>query len=166
MADTQCAWCEKSAREVELLIEGKGCCICDECAELCAKIVREERSKRRARAELAAEKARPTFTDKDLELRWFVENEIRNHVIAELGEDIYQSWFASVQFEKLSDGVVYLSVHVRFVQRWVQAHYADELLQVFAKRFTYVRSICLGVRRPSLDRRHSVEYDGHHGGNQ
>jgi hypothetical protein len=159
--EKRCAWCEKRAREVELLIEGNGCYICDACAELCAKIAREERSKRRAKAELAAaDTERPVFTEQGLEVRWFVENDMRPALIAELGEDIYQSWFASVEFEKLSEGTVYLSVPVKFIQMWIQAHYADELLQAFSKRFTYVRSICVGVRMPGFGRRRPVEYGG------
>jgi len=159
--EKQCAWCEKSAREVELLIEGNGCYICDACAELCAKIAREERSKRRAKTELAAaEKERPMFTEEGLEVRWFVENDMRTALIAELGEDIYQSWFASIEFENLSDGAVYLSVPVKFIQKWLHAHYADELLQVFTKRFTYIQSIRVGVRMPGLGRRRPVEYGG------
>jgi DnaA N-terminal domain/ClpX C4-type zinc finger len=159
--EKQCAWCAKSAHEVELLIEGHGCFICDACAELCATIVKEERSKRRAKAELAArEVERKTFSEQDLELRGFVENDMRLHLIAELGEDIYQSWFSSIELEELSDGIVYLSAPVKFIQKWIQAHYADELLGVVAKRFMYVRSICVGVRMPGLDRRRRVEYGG------
>jgi len=157
--DQRCAWCEKSVHEVEHLFEGKGCYICDACAELCAKIAKEERRKRQAKAELAStEKGKPTFCDQGLEVRWFVENAMQSALILELGEDIYQSWFSSVAFEEFSDGVVLLSVPVKFIQMWIQRHYANALVQVFAKRFTYVQSIRVGVRRPGLDRRHTVEY--------
>jgi hypothetical protein len=157
--EKQCAWCEKSASEVELLIEGHGCYICDACAELCAKIVVEERRKRQAKAELAAtEKGKPTFADQGSEVRWFVENTMRTALIVELGDDIYQSWFSSMRFEELSDGIVYLSVPVKFIRMWIQAHYSAELLKVFAKRFTYVRSICVGVRMPGVGRQRAVEY--------
>jgi DnaA N-terminal domain/ClpX C4-type zinc finger len=157
--EKQCAWCAKGASEVELLIEGHGCYICDACAELCAKIVKEERRRRQAKTELAeTEKARPTFTDQGSEVQWFVENAMRAVLIVEFGEDIYQSWFSSLRFEEVSDGIVYLSVPVKFIQKWLAAHYADELVEMFAKRFTYVRSIRVGVRMPGFGRQRAVEY--------
>ncbi len=68
--EKRCAWCEKSVHEVEHLIEGKGCYICDACAALCAKIVVEERRKRQAKAELAAtDKGKPAFADQGSEVR-------------------------------------------------------------------------------------------------
>lgn len=156
----RCGWCEKSAREVELLIEGNGCFICDECAELCVKIVQDIRNKKQARAELAAkEKLRPVFTAQDLQLRWFVENELSTVLTAQFGEGVYQSWFASMEFENIADGEVYLSVPIKFIQRWVQQHFAEALLDGFAKRFTYVRSICVGVRRPGLGSRRARDHD-------
>jgi hypothetical protein len=41
----ECSFCGKAASEVIVLIAGGGCHICDECVELCAKIVREKKGK-------------------------------------------------------------------------------------------------------------------------
>jgi dissimilatory sulfite reductase (desulfoviridin) alpha/beta subunit len=43
-----CSWCTKGASEVEVMIEGRGCYICDECVDLCVEIVRKEKDRRRA----------------------------------------------------------------------------------------------------------------------
>ena len=43
MSEACCSWCFKSASEVQVLIEGRGCYICDECAELCTEIAREKK---------------------------------------------------------------------------------------------------------------------------
>ena len=107
-----------------------------------------------AKAEIAAkDEARRALPKEALELRWFVDKEMPTALIAEVGEDSYQAWFASMQFENVTEGVVELSVGIKFVQSWLQQRYVTTLLEVFAKRFSYVRSISISVRTPELRRR-------------
>ena len=64
----------------------------------------------------------------------------------ELGEDVFQSWFARVEFED-SDGIsVNLSVPTRFLKSWIQAHYFDKLLTLWQAEAPGVRRIELQVR--------------------
>jgi ATP-dependent Clp protease ATP-binding subunit ClpX len=37
----RCSFCNKSRQEVQTLIAGQGAFICDECVEVCAKLVKE-----------------------------------------------------------------------------------------------------------------------------
>ena len=48
---------------------------------------------------------------------------------ARLGEEIYKSWFASMEFEAFDGRVVRATVPVKFLKNWIQSHYADDLLE-------------------------------------
>ena len=54
---------------------------------------------------------------------------------AQLGEDIYSSWFGTMEFENFDGRVVRTSVPVKFLQNWIQSHYADNLLQCCKEQF-------------------------------
>jgi ATP-dependent Clp protease ATP-binding subunit ClpX len=51
----RCSFCNKSRQEVQTLIAGPGVFICDECVEICARLVKqaaaEEASRRHGRAD-------------------------------------------------------------------------------------------------------------------
>ena len=53
---------------------------------------------------------------------------VKTRLRTELGEDVFTSWFARVDFEEADKGTVYLSVPTRFLKSWIQAHYADRLV--------------------------------------
>lgn len=40
-----CSFCFKPQTAVKLIITGEGVCICDECVEVCCRVVREEQEK-------------------------------------------------------------------------------------------------------------------------
>jgi chromosomal replication initiator protein len=44
---------------------------------------------------------------------------VRRRLRAELGEDVFSSWFARVELEGLSGGVVRLSVPTVFLKGWI-----------------------------------------------
>ena len=48
---------------------------------------------------------------------------------ARLGEDVYGSWFRTLQLHALEDGGARVSFPVRFLRNWVQTHYMDGLLE-------------------------------------
>jgi chromosomal replication initiator protein len=67
---------------------------------------------------------------------------------ARLGDDIYSSWFQSMEFEGFDGRVVRASVPVKFLKNWIQSHYADDLLQCCAAEFTGVERIDVALRQP------------------
>jgi chromosomal replication initiator protein len=67
-----------------------------------------------------------------------------------LGEDIYSSWFASMEFENFDGRVVRASVPVKFLKNWIQSHYADDLLQCCAGEFVGVERVDVTLRQPGL----------------
>ena len=54
----------------------------------------------------------------------------RQRLKAELGEDVFTSWFARLEFEEADKATIYLSVPTRFLKSWILAHYHDRLIGV------------------------------------
>ena len=73
---------------------------------------------------------------------------VRRALRAQLGEDIYSSWFSSLEFHGFEERVVLASVPVRFVKRWIQAHYAEDLLRCCAAEFAGIERVDLVLREP------------------
>jgi chromosomal replication initiator protein len=65
---------------------------------------------------------------------------------AELGEDIFNSWFGRVSFEEADSGTVYLSVPTRFLKSWILAHYEEKLLGLWQAEQKSVVRVELLVR--------------------
>jgi chromosomal replication initiator protein len=61
---------------------------------------------------------------------------VRAMLRARLGEDIYTSWFAAMEFDNFDGRVVRATVPVKFLKSWIQSHYADDLLECCAAEFT------------------------------
>ena len=60
-------------------------------------------------------------------------DKVRAMLRARLGEDIYTSWFAAMEFESFDGRVVRATVPVKFLKSWIQSHYADDLLAVLCE---------------------------------
>jgi chromosomal replication initiator protein len=75
---------------------------------------------------------------------------VRNRLRAEVGDDIYSSWFARMDLEAIEDGTVRLSVPTRFLKSWIQSHYAERVLACWQAEETTVGRIELIVRSAVL----------------
>ena len=53
---------------------------------------------------------------------------IRTLLKARLGDEIFNSWFNSLEIDGCENGIVRASVPVKFLRNWIQSHYADALL--------------------------------------
>ncbi len=71
---------------------------------------------------------------------------IKTRLRAELGEDVFSSWFARVELDSLDDDTVHLSVPTRFLKNWLQSRYRDRLLALFGESYGSVRQIEFSVR--------------------
>ncbi len=74
---------------------------------------------------------------------------VRSRLRAELGEDVFSSWFARVDLEGISAGVVRLSVPTIFLKGWIKSHYGDRLLTLWRQEDKEVRRVDL-LRRSAL----------------
>ncbi len=54
---------------------------------------------------------------------------------AELGEDVFTSWFNRVDLERYTNGTVHLSVPTRFLKNWLQGRYRDRLMLLCRDEF-------------------------------
>ena len=73
---------------------------------------------------------------------------IRAMLKARLGEDIYSSWFKSMEFESFDNRLVRVSVPVKFVRNWIHEHYSDHLLACARSEFTSAERIEVVWRQP------------------
>lgn len=71
---------------------------------------------------------------------------VKKKLRAELGEDVFSSWFARVDLEEHNDGTVRLSVPTRFLKQWIQSHYNERLVGLWQRECETVRRIELTVR--------------------
>jgi chromosomal replication initiator protein len=74
---------------------------------------------------------------------------VRSRLRAELGEDIFSSWFARVDLEGLNAGVVRLSVPTVFLKGWIKSHYGERILALWQQEDKEVRRIDV-LRRTAL----------------
>src|SRR4051794_20018870 len=81
-----------------------------------------------------------TSPDQD---RW---SRVRGRLRAEVGDDVYSSWFARMDLEGMDDATVRLSVPTRFLKSWIQSHYAERVLACWQAEQSTVGRIELTVR--------------------
>jgi len=71
---------------------------------------------------------------------------VRTRLRAELGEDIFASWFQRLDLVSIEDGVAHLSVPTRFLRSWLQGHYIDRIEAIFTEELASVRKISILLR--------------------
>ena len=79
--------------------------------------------------------------------RW---SRVKNRLRAEVGEDIFSSWFARMDLEAMEEGTVRMSVPTRFLKSWIQSHYAERVLTCWQSENDKVNRIELTVRSAVL----------------
>jgi chromosomal replication initiator protein len=73
-------------------------------------------------------------------------NRVRERLKSNVGDDIFNSWFARMELEATETDTVRLSVPTRFLKSWVQSHYADRLLACWQEEAPALTRIELTVR--------------------
>jgi chromosomal replication initiator protein len=73
---------------------------------------------------------------------------VRAMLKARLGEEIYSSWFKSMEFESFDGRLVRVSVPVKFVRNWIHEHYSDTLLHCARTEFASAERIEVIWRQP------------------
>ena len=63
----------------------------------------------------------------DVKAKW---DRVAQRLRAELGEDLYTSWFARMEIEELNDARVTVSVPTRFLKSWIETHYVAKLQKI------------------------------------
>ena len=75
---------------------------------------------------------------------------VKERLRAEIGEDIYSSWFARMELEGIDMETIKLSVPTRFLRSWIQSHYAERVLACWQAEQPTVARIELTVRSAAI----------------
>src|SRR5262245_64200278 len=75
--------------------------------------------------------------------RW---QRVKERLRAEVGEDIFSSWFARMELEGTSGDTVRFSVPTKFLKSWIQSHYAERVLACWQAEDSIICKIDLSVR--------------------
>ena len=75
--------------------------------------------------------------------RWL---RVKERLRADVGDDIFQSWFARMEFERNGNGTVHMTVPTRFLKSWIQSHYSDRVLACWNGEDAQVQKIDVAVR--------------------
>ncbi len=73
---------------------------------------------------------------------------IRKALRSHLGEDIFASWFHTLELERFDGKTVTFSVPVKFIASWIKKHYWEELFLACRAAFPNAEAIELVVRQP------------------
>jgi chromosomal replication initiator protein len=71
---------------------------------------------------------------------------VKRRLRAELGEDVFASWFARLELDSVVDQCAYLTVPTRFLKSWIESHYADRVLTLYKAETDQVQRVSVGVR--------------------
>ncbi|MES2906911.1 MAG: chromosomal replication initiator protein DnaA [Pseudomonadota bacterium] len=66
-----------------------------------------------------------------------------------LGEQVFTSWFASMEFDGINGGIVRLSVPTRFLKQWILSNYRDKVLAIWEEETMEARSLDITIRGAS-----------------
>jgi chromosomal replication initiator protein len=75
--------------------------------------------------------------------RWL---KVKEKLRAEVGEDIFQSWFARMDLERVDSNTAHLSVPTRFLKSWIQSHYTDRVMACWQSENADIQKIEVIVR--------------------
>src|SRR5262245_47691396 len=73
---------------------------------------------------------------------------VRKQLRTIVGDDIFSSWFASMDLMGVDGDTVRFSVPTRFLKSWIQAHYVGRVLGCWQPEQFSSRRVELGVRSP------------------
>ena len=79
---------------------------------------------------------------------------------AELGEDIFTSWFARLELHEVGAGTARLSVPTKFLKSWIHSHYTDRILAALACEVTGIERLVVDVRSSALPGRSQLRPSG------
>jgi len=75
-------------------------------------------------------------------------HKVRAMLKVQLGDEVYSSWFKSLEFESFDGRIVKVSVPVKFVRNWIQEHYSEHLLRCSRVEFATVERVEVVWRQP------------------
>ncbi len=71
---------------------------------------------------------------------------VKRRLRAELGEDVFASWFGRLELASVNRDVAHMTVPTRFLKSWIESHYADRVLQLYRAEYPPLARVTFGVR--------------------
>ncbi|MDB5597625.1 MAG: chromosomal replication initiator protein DnaA [Hyphomicrobiales bacterium] len=65
---------------------------------------------------------------------------------AEVGEDVFNSWFGRLELDEVHDDTARLSVPTKFLKSWIQSHYTDRIIAALSSEIPVVAALAISVR--------------------
>src|SRR5579871_4698502 len=65
---------------------------------------------------------------------------------AELGEDVFNSWFGRIELEEANGGQARLSVPTRFLKSWIDTHYLSQIATSLSAEIGPIARVLINVR--------------------
>jgi chromosomal replication initiator protein len=72
---------------------------------------------------------------------------VQRRLRAELGEDVYASWFKSLELASHEEGAITLSVPTKFLRNWIQQHFQERIRAHIIHEMPDIRTINITVRQ-------------------
>ncbi len=76
---------------------------------------------------------------------------LKRRLRAELGEDVYSSWFARMDLERVEDDVAIVTVPTRFLKSWIETHYVDRVRALVRSELAVEGGLLVRVRTVTRD---------------
>lgn len=73
---------------------------------------------------------------------------VRTLLKAKLGEEVFSTWFKTLELEGFDGTTVRFTVPVKFLRNWIQSHFADDLLLCAQQEFPAAERIEVNLRQP------------------
>ncbi len=74
---------------------------------------------------------------------------IARRLRAELGEEVFASWFGRLELDGIADGIAQLSVPTKFLKSWIQSHYQERMLKILSAETPDISALSIVVRSSS-----------------
>jgi chromosomal replication initiator protein len=65
---------------------------------------------------------------------------------AELGDNVFSSWFSSLKLETMESGRAQFSVSTKFLKSWIDSHYQERIMTILQAETTGVETMQVSVR--------------------
>ncbi|MGL4438129.1 MAG: chromosomal replication initiator protein DnaA [Bosea sp. (in: a-proteobacteria)] len=84
-------------------------------------------------------------------------NKLRQRLRAELGEDVFSSWFARMELERIDGDMAHVSVPTRFLKSWIETHYVERLRMLMSSELGVEGGFLVEVRTVNRDQTRSAQ---------
>ena len=74
---------------------------------------------------------------------------VRQALKANLGDDVYSSWFHSLEFASFDAGTLVVTVPVKFLKNWLETHYLDAIQRCASIEFDGIERVEVKIRTPA-----------------